>query len=246
MNIRNLELGIWNAIVCSLTIVVAASAQESGKTVADGVYTETQAARGAASYETACAGCHRGDLGGGTGPALKDQRFARQFAGKDLKAFFTKTATTMPRNAPASLGDAVYLDIVAHVLKENGFHAGATELTADALDGIRVVPGQPKPPPPIGDYSYVEVVGCLTRGAHDTWTLTQASDPAVAAPNASSSAAADKQLGSETVRLLDAIAYAPDSHRGQKVYVRGLLIKLPGEHRMTISALETLAPTCGR
>ena len=28
------------------------------------------------------------------------------------------------------------------------------------------------------------------------------------------------------------------------MYVKGLLIRLPGEQRMTISALETVAPTC--
>jgi mono/diheme cytochrome c family protein len=148
--------------VVVVAIGVAASAQESGKTVADGIFTDAQAARGASAYETSCAGCHRADLGGATGPALRDQRFARQFAGKDLKTLFTKVATTMPRNAPASLGDNVNLDIVAHVLKENGFPAGTHELTADALDGIRVLPGRPRPPPPIGDFSYVEVVGCLT------------------------------------------------------------------------------------
>ena len=59
--------------------------------MADGVYTETQATRGAAVYDAACAGCHRADLGGGTGPALKEQRFAREFAGKDLKTLFTKS-----------------------------------------------------------------------------------------------------------------------------------------------------------
>src|SRR5205814_2369237 len=123
--------------------------------------------------------------------------------------------------------------------------AGSHELTADALDGIRVVPGQPKPPPPIGDYSYVEVVGCLTRGPRDMWTLTQASEPVVAVPNAPSSPDAAKPLGAGTLHLLDALAHAPESHRGQKVYVRGLLIRLPGEQRMTISSLETIAPTCG-
>ena len=59
------------------------------------------------------------------GPALKEERFARDFAGKDLKTLFTKIATTMPRGAPASLGENVYLDIVAHLLKENGFPAGS-------------------------------------------------------------------------------------------------------------------------
>jgi S-disulfanyl-L-cysteine oxidoreductase SoxD len=230
-----------------MAVVTGAYAQENAKTVADGVYTDAQAARGAAVYDSACSGCHRADLGGGTGPALKEQRFAREFAGKDLKTFFTKIATTMPRNAPASFGDNVYLDIVAHLLKENGFPGGSQELAADALDGIRVLPGKPKPPPPIGDFSYVEVVGCLTAGPQNTWMLTQASEPAVALPAASASsppAAIVKPLGTQTFHLLDAMAYTPDDHKGHKMYVRGLLIKLPGEQRMTISSLEMVSSTC--
>jgi mono/diheme cytochrome c family protein len=224
----------------------AATGQDRAKTVADGVYTDAQAARGAAVYEVACTGCHRADLGGASGPSLRDQRFAREFAGKDLKTLFTKVATTMPRNAPASLGDNVYLDIVAHLLKENGFRAGAQELTADALDGIGVVPGHAKPPPPIGDFSYVEVVGCLTAGPQHTWVLTRASEPVAAVPVASSPStpAAAKPLGAQTFHLLDAMAYAPGEHNGHKMYIRGLLIKLPSEQRMTISAFEMVSPTC--
>lgn len=227
------------------SIVMTAAAQESSKTVADGVYTDIQAARGASVYDTACAGCHRADLGGGTGPALREQRFAKEFAGKDLKALFTKTATTMPRGAPGSLGDNVYLDIVAHVLKENGFPSGSHELTADALDGLLVVPGRAKPPPPVGDFSYVEMVGCLSTGPQNTWMLTMASAPVVAAaaPAPSTSAAATP-LGTGTYHLLDAIAYAPDGHVGHKMYVRGLLIKVPGDERLTISAFEMVSPTC--
>ena len=229
------------------SIVMTAAAQESATTVADGVYTDTQATRGAAVYDTACAGCHRADLGGNTGPALREQRFAREFAGKDLKTLFTRIAATMPRNAPGSLADNVNLDILAYVLKENGFPAGARELTAEALGGIRVVPGRPKPPPPVGDFSYVEVVGCLTQGPQHTWKLTRASAPVAAMANAaptSPPAAAASPLGDETLHLVDAMAYSPDEHKGQKVYVRGLLIRLPGERRMTISSLEMVSPTC--
>ena len=234
-------------LVFLLRVFVVPRAQESGKTVADGVYTDAQAARGAAVYDTACAGCHRADLGGGTGPALRDQRFARQFAGKDLRAFFTKIATTMPRNAPASLGDNVYLDIVAHLLKENGFPAGSQELTADTLDGVGVLPGRSKPAPPIGGFSYVEVVGCLAPGPQHTWLLTHASEPVVPAAGAPppASAAAARPLGGATFHLLDAMAYAPEAHAGHKMYVRGLLIKLPDEERIAISAFEMLAPQCG-
>jgi len=238
------------AFAAALTAGLAGSvalAQENGKTVADGVYSEEQATRGAASYDTSCSGCHRPDLGGANGPALRGERFARIFAGKDLKVLYTKIATTMPRGAAASLGDAVYLDIVAHILRENGFPAGSAELTSDGLGSVQVLPGRPKPPPPVGDFSYVDVVGCLTAGPDNTWLLTNASEPvglAVTGPEVRHTEATDRPLGTQAFRLLDAMAYNPESHKGHKMYVKGLLIKIPGEQRMTISAFEMLAPSC--
>ena len=252
MSLRALNEAVFTiaiaACICEGAVLVP-RAQEAGPTVADRVYSDAQAARGASVYDAACAGCHRADLGGNTGPALRDERFARQFAGKDLRALFNRIATTMPRNAPASLGDNAYLDVVAYMLKENGFPAGPGELKTDALDAIRVLPGRPKPPPPVGDFSYVELVGCLSADSRDGssrsvhWTLTRASDPATATTSPSTTPA-DKTLGTQTVYLVDAMAYAPEQHKGQKVYVRGLLVRLPGEQRMTISALEALSPTC--
>jgi len=230
-------LGAWLAAV--------AGAQQATITVADGVYSEAQANRGAAAYEVACAGCHRADLSGNSGPALKEERFARVYAGKDLKTLYSKVADTMPRNTPGSLTTDVYLDVVAHMLKENGFKSGARELTADALEAIRVVPGQPKPAPPVGDFSYVDVVGCLTAGPGHTWMLTRASEPVAAVASAPAPAAPkDGPPGTQTFQLLDAMAYAPDDRKGQTIYVRGLLIKLAGEPRMTISTFETVSPTC--
>ena len=239
---------VFVAVLAALALVpidLTIRAQDAEKTVADGVYTDAQAARGAAIYEASCAGCHRADLGGGTGPALRDQRFTRQFAGKDLKTLFTKAATSMPRNAPGTLGDNAYLDVVAHLLKENGFPSGSQELSADALAGIRVLPGRPKPLPPVGEFSYVDVVGCLTADPRGGWLLTRASTPVAAAANsAPSSAAAEQPLGAETYHLLDAMAYTPERHKGEKVYVRGLLIKLADQERVTISVFEPVSPRC--
>ncbi len=228
----------------------ALRAQDGEKTVAAGVYTEAQAIRGAAAYEANCSLCHRGDMGGSTGPALRGDRFSRTFAGKDLKTLYTKIATTMPGTAPASLRDDVYLDLVAHVLRENGFPAGASELGAEGLDGVRILPGRPKPPPPVSDFSYVEVVGCLTADVGNMWTLTSATDPiSVVVNGATPKPPTDlgaKAPGASTFRLLDAMAYNPEAHKGHKMYVRGLLIKLPTEQRMTISAMEMVAPACAR
>ena len=147
---------------------------------------------------------------------------------------------------PQLVPDAELTLFAEHLLKENGFPAGPHELTAEALDAIRVVPGQPKPPPPVGDFSYVEVVGCLAAGPRNAWMLNNAGEPIAAVPTASvpSTAARAGSLGARTFHLLDAMAYAPDDHKGQKMYVRGLLIRLPGEERLTISAFEMLSPTC--
>jgi hypothetical protein len=238
-------------LLCAAALAGPSSqAQDTDKTVADGIYTDVQATRGAAAYDNLCGGCHRPDLGGNSGPALRDERFAKMWAGKDLKTLYTKIATTMPRGAPASLGDNVYLDITAHILRENGFPAGAGELSAEGVSGVRVLPGRPKPPPPVGDFSYVEVVGCLTRGADNTWLLSRATEatgvaPAQAAGRDAKDAEADtKALGTEVYRLLDAMAYRPEAHVGHKMYIKGLLIKLPDERRITISGFEDVAASC--
>lgn len=221
-----------------------------GKTVADGVYSDAQATRGQAFYEASCTGCHRADLSGAEGPELRGDHFSKDFAGKDLKSLYGKIVTTMPGTAPASLSNNVYLDIVAHLLRENGFPAGPNELTSESVAGVRIVAGRARPLPPVEDFSYVEAVGCMTSGtgsgSSKVWLLTRASDPVSARPEQPAGAPRlDKPLGSRTLRLLDARAYNPQSHEGQKVYVRGLLVKLSQDEQMTLSALETVAGTCG-
>ena len=68
----------------------------------------------------------------------------------------------------------------------------------------------------------------------------------MAAGGAPKAAEAPKPLGSRTITLLDAMAYTPDAHKGHKMLVRGLLVKLPDEQRMTISAITMVAPTCSQ
>jgi mono/diheme cytochrome c family protein len=220
---------------------------QEARTVAAGVYSDEQAQRGALTYQTSCSQCHRADLGGVSGPPLTGERFNRDFAGKDLGVLYKKIATTMPRGDAGGLGEDLYLDVVAHILRENGFPSGDTELDTDGIEAIRVLPAAVKPPPPMGDFSYVDVVGCLTPRTDGTWTLTQASAPVVATPptmTAPGSPVPPAALGSETFSLLDAMAYAPEKHKGHKVHVRGLLVKQPAEQRIAISSFDMLAPAC--
>ena len=253
------------ASIAAVVLVVSATAlraQDGVKSVADGVYSDLQALRGAAAYDQACGRCHRQDLGGADGPALRDDRFNRVFAGKDLKTLYTRIQTTMPRGAPSSMSESAYLDITAHILKENGFPAGPNELSAEGLAGVDILASRPKPLPPVDSFSYVEVVGCLAPGSDGSWMLTDASDPVpaaapgmpqyVASENVvsgfltaeASAKVVSRTSGNQTYRLLDAIAYQPEARRGQKLYVRGLLIKLPTEVRLTISDLKTIEPSC--
>ncbi len=46
-----------------------------------------------------------------------------------LNSFFRDVRKTMPRDAPSSLSDAAYLDIVAYILKVNAFPGGKLPLT---------------------------------------------------------------------------------------------------------------------
>jgi mono/diheme cytochrome c family protein len=124
-------------------VAVAVAAQKEPPLIERGVYTQAQAERGKASYATHCSECHGGDLGGtsfGDGvPALKRDDFK---TGQTLKAVFDEVKRAMPFNAPGSLADAVYLDVIAYVLRENGYPAGGQELASDAdlLKRIVIVP----------------------------------------------------------------------------------------------------------
>jgi S-disulfanyl-L-cysteine oxidoreductase SoxD len=116
-----------SAILCAAAASLAA--QKTTSSVLDGVYTDPQAARGAALYAQHCALCHGVTLGGlGEAPALVGPLFVSDFNGLTLGDLYDRVRTTMPLTAPASLGRERYADILAFVLKSNGFPAGQREL----------------------------------------------------------------------------------------------------------------------
>ena len=124
---------------CAAVVVSAGllgMAQSGARSVWDGVFTEAQAERGREAYDVSCASCHQADLSGGVlvgddeAPALRNVE--RLTARKDLDTLFTFVKNGMPADAPASLTDATYIDIVTYLLQQNGFPAGRDELKADA------------------------------------------------------------------------------------------------------------------
>jgi S-disulfanyl-L-cysteine oxidoreductase SoxD len=117
-----------------------ASAQETTSSVLDGVYTEVQAARGSASFAQVCAICHGASLGGvGEAPALVGAQFISDFNGLTVGDLFERIRTTMPLNNPGALSRDQYADILAFILKSNGYPAGERELyrRSEFLNTIR-------------------------------------------------------------------------------------------------------------
>src|SRR5437773_280947 len=109
-----------------LTLLAAtmwAQPSDSNKrTVWSGVYSEKQAARGAALYTAECSRCHRGDLSGYTG--LRGAKFLENWREDHLGSLWERISMTMPAGAPGSLKQNEYLDILAYLLQANDFPAG--------------------------------------------------------------------------------------------------------------------------
>jgi hypothetical protein len=99
------------------------------------------------------------------------------------------------------------------------------------------------------------VVGCFARGEHDTWMLTNGTEPARTRspqqPTDSDIAAARaKPLGSQTFQLLDveyfSNAFHPEAHAGHKVDAKGFLIRAGASVKINVTWVEMLAADCSR
>lgn len=91
-------------------------------------FSSDQAERGEEEYESECEECHGDDLKGGLngGPPLRGLAFEQKFAdGLPASLLFAFMSSTMPPNAPGRFSPNTYADIMAHILRRNGFQPGA-------------------------------------------------------------------------------------------------------------------------
>jgi len=102
------------------------------KTASDGVYADSQAARGQQLYGQQCASCHGADLKGSGAPVLAGAEFLDVWGTKPLAELVEKIQVSMPSSAPGSLSREQATDVVAFMLKSNNLPAGSTELDSDA------------------------------------------------------------------------------------------------------------------
>jgi len=215
----------------------------------DGIFTIAQADLGK-QQAARCQGCHGPDLAGtDRAPTLKGNAFLANWEDGSVNRLFTKIRDTMPPGNTDSIAPDTKLDIVAFLLRENGFPTGATELSAnvEALDSLQIVKQGADSGAP--NFALVQVVGCLTPGAAGSWTLTNATEPAVTrdnVPNAAALKSAEaKTLGKQTFGLVSVDRTAKSGQlNGQKVEARGLLYRDGAYADLNLTSLRTLAPTC--
>jgi mono/diheme cytochrome c family protein len=215
----------------------------------DGIFTTAQADAGKLAAAR-CQGCHGPELNGtDRAPALKGDAFLADWEDGSINRLFVKVRDTMPPGNTDSLTPDAKLSIVAHLLRENGFPAGASELTlnADALDSLQIakkgVGGG------AANFALVQVVGCLSPDQPAGWKLTNATEPAVTRDNTPSAAALKtaetRPLGRQTFGLISVDATTKTGAlTGRKVEARGLLYRDGTYADLNLTSLKSVASDC--
>jgi alcohol dehydrogenase (cytochrome c) len=132
------------AVAATWASASLAGAQDSARTVWQGVYSAEQSERGAAVYKQSCGTCHGENLTGDIGPTLTGP-FWSIWEGRTAGDLLKTIRTTMPADAPDSLKPQEYADLVAYLFSVNKFPPGEKELPVDqaALDNIKIVKQAP-------------------------------------------------------------------------------------------------------
>lgn len=121
--------------------IPGASVPAGAKSARSAVFTNEQAAAGETQYLQKCAACHMPDLkGNGSATALAGGAFVQSWNGHTIDELLNVISTTMPQGSAGSLSPDAYADIVAYILKVNGFPAGASkpESRPEVLKSTRI------------------------------------------------------------------------------------------------------------
>jgi mono/diheme cytochrome c family protein len=219
-------------------LMQAQSANARGRTVWDGVYTDAQAARATATFGQVCSSCHT-LAGQGEGP-LTGEKFWEGFSQKTVGDLLTFIKTNMPDGNGGSLSASTYDDLVALILKSNGFPAGTAELAPAAVANVRIAPKEGSDELPAN--TLVRVVGCLARSGSE-WVLTSATAPERIERTGVGPEDASRPLGNRAMPLKFVLTRL-DSFVGQRMSVSGILIGAGGANGLNVTTVNRVAPTC--
>ena len=219
-------------------LIAAQGGKAAARTVWDGVYTDAQAARATAVFSQSCAGCHT--LGAeGEGP-LSGEKFWEGYAQKSVGDLLTFVRTNMPNGNGGSLPASTYSDLVALILKSNGFPAGSTEVAPELTADVQIVPKDG--PGELPANTLARVVGCLTRSGSD-WVLTNATAPERVEKTGAGPEDATRPLGDRTATLKFVLTRL-DGFLGQRLSVSGLLMGAGGSDGINVATVNRVAETC--
>jgi cytochrome c len=130
----------FSTVVFLIAIGGLSMARAVERPSSSGVFTEAQAKNGERIYRERCAKCHGVDLlaTDPDAPDLTGEGFKMDWLGQTVGDRFKYIRTAMPDDAPGSLDNQSYVDIVAFVLQFNGNPPGKEKLPpdVDVLDQI--------------------------------------------------------------------------------------------------------------
>ena len=236
--------GAWLLLLTMVLQLAAAQgvllkAQAAGvRTVWDGVYTDAQAARGTSAFSQSCSNCHT-LASQGKGPLIGD-KFWEGFAQRTVGDLLTYVKTNMPNGNGGSLPASTYNDLVALILKSNGFPAGTVELAPETVAGVQINPKEG--PGELPNNTLVRIIGCLARKGND-WVLTSATVPERVERIGARAADGSGALGDRTTTLKFVLTPL-DSFAGQRVSVTGLLMGAGGENGINVSTVDRVGDAC--
>jgi mono/diheme cytochrome c family protein len=233
-----LQLAVLLFLASGTESLVTAQTSTPRRTVWNGVYTEAQAARGVSAFGESCAGCHALTADGKA--PLAGEAFWKSFAQKSVGDLLDFVSANMPNGTPGSLSESAYQDIVALMLKSNGFPAGNTELRRNTISEVQIVPKDGSAELPAD--ALVRVIGCLARSGAD-WVVTKATNPERAESTAPGREDATKPLGSRTMPLKFVLTRL-DTWAGSRIAVSGLLIGAGGADGINVTTVSRVAPKC--
>jgi len=228
--------------VLMTTISERSAAAAQSKTVWDGIYTQAQAERGAASFSASCTRCHSAQANAGEeGRNLAGKAFWDSFRESTVDHLLDYVSKNMPNGTAAgSLSANTYVDLVAFILSRNELPAGANELTKESAVGVQIIakngPGE------LPNGTLIRVVGCLKGKEGSAWILNTATAPE--RPNAARDGDdAARPLGTRSYQLKFLLTPL-DRYVGHRLRVRGLLIGEGGRDGINVSETNSLAESC--
>ena len=225
-------------VVTAGAALMTAQAPTAQKTVWDGVYSEAQAERATGIFSQSCSNCHALSPQGNR--PLAGDKFWKSYTQKTVGNLLTYVSANMPNGNGGSLPVSSYNDLVALILKSNGFPAGTTDLSLETIANVQIIPKDG--PGLLPADTLVRVVGCLARSGSD-WVLTSATDPQRVERTGASAEDATRPLGGWKTTLKFVLTRL-DPYVGQRMSVSGMLIGAGGADGINVTTVTRVAETC--